>query len=641
MLNKIIHWLLVLIAFITPLFWLGNSKFVLVSVPLVFLLCVVKALRDKKMVVKFSFFDILVLLLLLVYVLSTIFSLDKYVSLWSLALIFASSLFYWLLRAFLTKKNMEQVFGAFIFSGFIAGGTTLLNFFLAGLGLPTLVNSITSLVAFLVVLLPLAFYLLIKSPSQASRVFYLGFISFAFLMIILINFRFGWILLLTASLVLVFTLIISESNKKFITLPIILAIIASLFLFFSPTGFSLKFPGEITVSKQVSINIAQKTSKESAKALILGSGPGTFVYSFSKFRPEQFSRTALWRLRFTRANNQLVEALSSTGYLGLVALLTLLALALFKVVRQRNRRMLLGAISGIALSTWYLPMPPTLWLLLFAILALEQTSNRKLEFSLENRAWYKLAYSLVLIILAMAVVLWYGFLVKVFVAEFYFSGGEVEQAIKYNPKQPLYHMALAQQRIEQALLLSKAEDATLKKTEIINLLASSINNSSKAVNLSPNNALLLELRAGIFKEARVFGHGLNLGLIEILNKSIELEPGNPLSYMELGVAYDIEGDKVKALLNLKRAVELRPRLPQAQYELGKFYYNNNELTKSLEHLEAAIILRKDYANAMFVLALVYEKLDRVPEALVLLRRVLEFNPDKASLPLIIDRLESL
>lgn len=81
-------------------------------------------------------------------------------------------------------------------------------------------------------------------------------------------------------------------------------------------------PKEINLDWSSSWSIAA-TSMSDIKSAVVGTGPDTFLFDFTRFRPVGLNSTPYWNLRFDRASSELLQILATMGIIGLAAFLFL------------------------------------------------------------------------------------------------------------------------------------------------------------------------------------------------------------------------------------------------------------------------------------------------------------------------------
>lgn len=190
-------------------------------------------------------------------------------------------------------------------------------------------------------LLALAFILFGDREKNYSRLFRV-FIWAVFLVsaanIFLLNFASGWIgLAVTVSLLIAFAAArFSLSVRSSIVLLLIL-ISSVLFSIFSPhperliSGLRTRI--EVAPSFQSTVKIGLETLREKP---ILGTGLGTFVYGYNRFRPEAVNQTVFWDAKFNHGFSLATTLLTTLGALGVLMFLVFVATAISILWRVVN-----------------------------------------------------------------------------------------------------------------------------------------------------------------------------------------------------------------------------------------------------------------------------------------------------------------
>ncbi len=85
------------------------------------------------------------------------------------------------------------------------------------------------------------------------------------------------------------------------------------------------FPRESQLSLTTSWKIAASAFRDSP---FWGSGPSTFLFNFTNYKPLEYNSTKNWNLRFDNAFNEYLQVLATLGGIGLLALLSITGLFL-------------------------------------------------------------------------------------------------------------------------------------------------------------------------------------------------------------------------------------------------------------------------------------------------------------------------
>ncbi|MFH1392583.1 MAG: tetratricopeptide repeat protein [bacterium] len=611
--SKPIFITLLILTMLMPLFFLPfntdpinfpKSVLFIGLVLLALLFWLIKILKEKKIKIKRTILDYPIIALVVIYFCSALLSVDKYVSFSKFVVILFMGIFYFLAVQIINKKRRIMLLCALVYSSLIAGMVLLisnlqfgiLNFKLNLLGTQ---SALVALLAILAVIVYKWRWLMILP------------ITIILAILLLINFKIGWYVLGAGTLVyLVFGIANTKykiQNTKYQIIPMIVLAISILMIvlniniakYFVGNGLKpfLTLPAEVGLSKQLSWDIAFKNSTENIKQGLLGSGPDTFWYAFSKYRPERFNQNALWQIRFQRANNFWLENLATIGWLGALAWLLIFGLGIWKNPKYIAPIFIVGIFTNFNV---------VLLFILFLFLGIVRNGLKPFPTTTWQLPGSSMGLGFVLILAG--IIIFGVFIGRIYAADYYFMKNNISQSIKLNQYNPQYHLALSQTALADLQGMRDKEKAEI-------LLARAVNSSKKAIDMSPYNAAFYQVRAQIFTALQQKDWA-----IKSYEKAIELEPTNPVLYQELG--------KIKEDIGiLEKAVALKSDLAVAQYELGRIYYNQSEINKAEACFIKAIAISPNYSNALYSLALVYQKQGKKEEALKLFEKVLELNPD--------------
>jgi Flp pilus assembly protein TadD len=130
--------------------------------------------------------------------------------------------------------------------------------------------------------------------------------------------------------------------------------------------------------------------------------------------------------------------------------------------------------------------------------------------------------------------------------------------------------------------------------------------------------------------ARVFAERGDLDrAIEHLRISINIEPTDSATYMDLGAALAKRGQINEAIKNFSDALALNPTLSLAHYNLANALAVQGHFQDAAAHLEEALKLKPNYAEAYATLGKLFAAQGHLDEAIGLFRQALEFRPDLA------------
>ncbi len=659
-----------LLVFLTPLFFLPwtidplglNKQLLLLFLVFIALFVfILKILISDEFKINLSFLNIPVVIFLLVYGLSTIFSLSPYGSFWGwplnvsagfLTLLYFVFLYFlivniftpstssghvkrevfWLLfllvvSGFLaTAFNTFQLFGKFIFPWDFASNVSF-----------NTIGTTNALSIFLAILLPLIVVLSLMTTKMMR--WFLSIVGLLMLFnMILINFRSAW-LILGGEMAILFIFGMYNLSAKKNQLVLFSTILLAVALFFITLGFSLpglsQIPSEVSLAYREEIDIAKETL---LKSPALGTGPGTFVYNYSKFKSTDINQTIFWNIRFERGASEILDKFIATGILGILSLFFILG-AFFWLGFNHLREAIISAKSdsdwllglgifsgftGVVLSYFLYPSNFTLelvfWVFLASFIALEGKKIKTFKPQSKTKLYFILISSSVLIL---GFVLFLAGTPKYFAEAKYFSGlraweqnnlelaiQNLEKAINLNPTLDIYRRDVSQ------LYLIKL-DETLKQRDLPpetasaqakNFISLSVNSAKKATELNPENMANWNVSGFIYQSLIGVLDGAEVWALSSYQKAAELEPANPYVFTEIGRIYitkaDLTEQETEKATNLKLAAE---------------------------NFEKAISLKNDYAPANFLQAMIYVREGKIKEAIEKLESIKQVAPLDASL----------
>lgn len=389
----------------------------------------------------------------------------------------------------------------------------------------------------------------------------------------------------------------------------------------SQTLFKNSLPREVRLSVESSAPAIWSSLRQYP---LFGSGPGTFVYDFSAFRPASFNASQFWQLRFDKAPAYILEIIATAGVLGTLSYLLLAGVFLF--------------VSFIFLKNIFRSeSEESYWSLGFSFMALALFIGQGLYWSttvLQFIFWFGLAFTManwrvafakifadkeidlrlraeLYPISAAAVFTAVGMFIALLITQarlsladfnynsFRLSGnrGKLIKAVELNPGRLNYHLALA------ADYLSEVKD------EISALSSGSPADKSRQAAIQTNVQLALKEGEAATRAA----------------------PKSVMAWEELGSIYrDIRqiavGSLPPAIRYFRQASDLEPANPVLLTELGKLYLENKQTKEAADAFERAVAAKGNYWEAKAGLAKTYEALDQPDKALVILEETITVQP---------------
>jgi tetratricopeptide (TPR) repeat protein len=116
--------------------------------------------------------------------------------------------------------------------------------------------------------------------------------------------------------------------------------------------------------------------------------------------------------------------------------------------------------------------------------------------------------------------------------------------------------------------------------------------------LQPENALANYYYAlGLWKQRKNLDDAQTAAQVEsLLQKSVRLDPGLGLAYLQLGILYSDRKDFPQAISDYQKAIEASPRLEEAHYRLAQAYRRTGEQSKAQQQLQLYDQLSKQTAE---------------------------------------------
>lgn len=556
---------------------------------------------------------------------------------------------------FRSREEVGQWIFILLFSGAIAGIFSILQItqifpvykylasFASGVDF-NVIGTINGLALFYGVLFITGVGLLFSS-SLGSWKWWMRYGLFASLAVflvnlLLINFRAGWIILL-GSTILLFGFKIRDVQKirqkgkaaekrgfDWQYLLTILILVASVVMILVRTPFwQAILPAEVSPTLTTTLGIAKGVFKEGPRAILLGSGPGTFGLEWSLYKDAAINQTVFWGLRFNQGFSWLATLVATSGTLGFLSLLVFLGICLFLFLKkllldEEKEEVALGTalflgFSFLALAAFLYPANLTMILSLFLsagflslVLAKEDADD---FWGIENRV-VKFESPWVVFLSSLLVVL----LLSLGVAALYFELGNVraafaeqagiralnqgavntaiaefERAARIQNNNFRYFHVLAQARIEKIrMLVQQASAGQNVQDEFRPAVVLAIQSIQRAIELYPVEPVLWRTQGTLYELLIPFIPGAEKSSFDSYRKAAEYEPGNPAIWVDLGRAHLVLADRLQFAASQATG--------QEKQQVQQF---REEVLKGAEQvLQKAVEVKGDFAPAHFLLA---------------------------------------
>ncbi|MEI7621829.1 MAG: hypothetical protein WCJ51_04840, partial [Candidatus Moraniibacteriota bacterium] len=529
----------------------------------------------------------------LVYLLATIFSVDRWHSLFGFfgdpsrgfINVLACILVYYFITSNFTKKRLAIALSGIIASAILLEIWTFVGLFFAA-KLPvwvtahipaSLFGSLTSLGIFLSLVYPLfvvAIYKLLESnlnkiiKISLTSLLGLFFVADIVLMWFLWSFIFlpgvfpGLIVGVSFFVIFVIALIVRPlPGWSWVTFFSFMAVMLLLMLGSGEGYLTQKLPAEISPSYGLSWGVAKDALKEK---FFLGTGAASFGYDFSKYHSQELNSTQFFNLRFYQGSGLFFEALPTIGFLGTATLVLILlsylgtSVYLLSKDKEKNKLYSLGFFSASLIFLYsallmrvdgsILIFGLLLTILSLATLQLESDNEEHFKtLSLKTSPKYALALAFIFMLASGGVVFVFVFMGKALVADVYMKNAttvaahttddsvqKMVKAINLYPNEARYYSRIGQEYMilanNEALKGKDQQDVAL----IQGYLDSAIMLSSKAKDLAPNDVATVEGLAQIYENSVSYVDKSADLAEQYYQRALELEPHNPVYYIKLG-----------------------------------------------------------------------------------------------------------
>ncbi len=600
-------------------------------------------------------------------VISTIFSVDHWHSFWGnfgdpsrgLMGITAYIITYYFVLSNFNIKRLKLILTAIISSGIILTIWTSLvmfvgNFLPKGFSVPlSLTGSMTSLGIIFSALILIITTVLLKITGNEI---FSKIKKKALVMILLVNLLLDLILVLAlynyipwiglfigVIVFLVFILAkMVRPKATWVWLPMIVFILIMIIRMIGSVSLSkVTLPVELSLNYKMSNSIALQSLKHK---FILGSGPATYGYDFSLFKPKNYNLNAFYNLRFFQGTGILEESIATLGVVGVFFLLV----TIFSFVgsqfyflykdREKNKLYSLGTFSAalvFIISVLNLRVDGTILLmtvligsLSLASISWESQQDNYLRLSLKASPKFALALAFIFMVVSAGVAFLFVYIGKVYIADVYAKQAsklinqkpiqainKLKKAIKFNQQESNYSIQLSQ------YYMALVNQEVAKKTDsqdvnkIKQYLFNSITTAKQAKNIEPNNVGVVEFLALIYENAGLYV----ADSLKLAEKNYQLaqklEPHNPIYYVKLG--------------QIKLAV--------AQKEKNKTK-KEKIINQAKDLFQKSVDEKNNYANGYYQLALVNELLNKLDEAISNGQKAVQINPKNTNYLLSLGRM---
>ena len=318
---------------------------------------------------------------------------------------------------------------------------------------------------------------------------------------------------------------------------------------------------------------------------ILGTGPETFAFSFPMYKPMEHNLTSEWDFIYNKAHNEFLNYLANTGILGFLSYLTIIITSIIIFIKSKKYDFLAGYV-GILVTNFFgfSVVPVSLLFFLFQAMAVV-SSMQEVEWVKQKKININQWFLVFVVLLSTFYILHSTF--RYFIADIHFNKAKL-----FNKSG---NLPMAKQEILKSLKISPNEPLYLNEMAVAD---NNIEISQKALLLSPYNINLVRSLSGIYNR-----NSNPAKAIEVLQSFLINTPSDPKNYYQIGIYYLKINDLNNAAVYFTKSVELKPNYKDARFALGLTYIDlkefelaKNELKYILEKIDSKDELTQKYLD---------------------------------------------
>lgn len=589
-----------------------------------FLFFGLRMIVEGKVKIKTTPFDLPILLFTIVLAVSSYFSVNRYDALIAFVpILFAILVYFISVNTVRTKNATLFLTGAFVSGGVLASLVSFLTALNVGTMMPKVLTNV----------LPFLGYF---RHDFAQGQFFTPFGSYVDQAIYLTIT--GAVALMIALPLLKDSKNLTRKDKPFMAIfttaaaMCALGLLITLYVLFKIKPALLPF----STGFQTAFAAISQDSTRSIMSFLFGSGYGTFVNVFTKFKQATFNAyPTLWTFTFFRSSSFVLELLATTGLLGLLSF----GLILYRFIRTK---VMYAPLLIIFALSFLLPFTYIIQVLFFMVLALFSilySREQQKDFPVIELFFVALRHGLVTTdddlpkrqyedkgakilptIIFIVLVGLLGSLAymsgKFVISDVVFQQSLVAaaqndglktynlqtQAINTFPYRDAYHRYFSQTNLALANSYSASQpknsspSAQASQT-IVKLIQQSIGEAKNAAAISPQTAANWNNISSIYRALIGFGENAEVFSRDANLQAIQYDGTNPQQYINLGGIYYQLKQWDLAQQAFLTAVNLKPDYSNAHYNLGHAYESKGDFQNALAQYQiVAQLVSSDKTN---------------------------------------------
>lgn len=411
---------------------------------------------------------------------------------------------------------------------------------------------------------------------------------------------------------------------------------------FNFTALKSKLPVEVAPSFQLSGQVAKSVFKEN---LATGYGPTNFSLAFDKYGASEIAESTISNAKFSAGTSEMFTSVTNSGLLMVLALLVVVWAFVQGVTRyirdkqsvhRANAQYVWATLCALGAAFLLYPFNMTLMFMAYVVLALVVLTlwgkNSKV-YDAEHNVAVSLASSLGFIGGLILVLVGAYFGISAYIGDVQYAkalGNQdivkasegVVSAINWNSQSDAYYRTASQAALGllSQELKKKADKAdTQQATRVQNYMGSAVNLAKKATELGPRESSNWSNLGNVYQNLLGLVGGVDALSASAYEKASELRPGDPSFNNQIGNLYLAESQLLRqAAAGNQNANQL---IQQANTALGLAEVN----------FKKAIEMSNNFGLAIYNLGVVYDQEGKLPEAIKQLEKIAPFNSDQPNL----------
>ena len=348
---------------------------------------------------------------------------------------------------------------------------------------------------------------------------------------------------------------------------------------------------------------------------LVGAGLDNFGSIFTRVKDFAYNQSPLWKANlFNLSRSSILQILTETGILGLLAFGWLIFSALKNIVRQLNNetmKPLFFIFLYLIICLFVFPPSLIIWFLFFVTLGL-MWNNETMKQSIDLSNLIFICFGIVIISFALIGTSGY-FLGRSYASEYYFKQslngvGEnnfkkvyenQRQAIIQNPFIEKYRGNFSQTNLFVANNLAQKDQKKITEQDrqtIAQAIQAAISEGKAVIYLNPQRAEGWQNLASIYLNVINSVKDADVWTISAYQRAIILDPQNPDYRISLGKVYYSLEKYDEAVNFFRQAVELKPDYPNAQYNYAWTSFKRKDYSQAVLSMQNVLNLLDQKTN---------------------------------------------